>query len=94
MAVIVKYIVVRNGVEKMTFTSKKEADAYDRMLDIADDLFELIETAKLDIKEETLEELSLFLSQNKDRVINLLKGAKPAEKASAPPKKEKEKKEK
>lgn len=94
MAVIVKYIVVRNGVEKMTFTSKKEADAYDRMLDIADDLFELIGTAGLDIKEETLEELSLFLSQNKDRVINLLKGAKPGEKAPAPPKKDKEKKEK
>jgi len=36
MAVIVKYIVVRNGEEKMTFATKKEADAYDKMLDIAD----------------------------------------------------------
>ena len=84
MAVIVKYIVVRNGVEKMTFTSKKEADAYDKMLDIADDLFEYIETAGLDIKEEPLEELSLFLSQNKDRVINILKGVKTKEKAPSP----------
>ena len=84
MAVIVKYIVVRNGVEKMTFTSKKEADAYDKMLDIADDLFEYIETAGLDIKEEALEDLSLFLSQNKDRVINILKGIKPKEKAPSP----------
>lgn len=76
MAVVVKYIVVRNGVEKMTFTSKKEADAYDKMLDIADELYEYIETAGLDIKEERLEELSLFLSQNKDQVMGILKGAK------------------
>lgn len=84
MAVIVKYIVVRNGVEKMTFTTKKEADAYDKMLDVADDLFDYIETAGLGIKEDTLEELALFLSQNKDRVINILKGAKPKEKAPSP----------
>lgn len=77
MAVVVKYIVVRNGVEKMTFTSKKEADAYDKMLDIADELYGYIETAGLDIKEELLEELSLFLSQNKDHVMTILKGAKP-----------------
>ena len=88
MAVIVKYIVVRNGVEKMTFTSKKEADAYDKMLDIADDLFDFIESASLSIKEETLEDLSLFLAQNKDRVINLLKGTKPKAPSPAPAKKE------
>ncbi len=43
MAVIVKYVVERNG-EKMTFTSKAkaEADAYDKMLDMADELFELL----------------------------------------------------
>ncbi len=42
MAVIVKYVVERNGEEKMTFTSKAEADAYDKMLDMADELFELL----------------------------------------------------
>jgi len=47
MAVIVKYIVVRNGEEKMTFSTKKEADAYDKMLDIADNLFEFLETFKI-----------------------------------------------
>ena len=36
MAVIVKYVVERNGEEKMTFTSKSEADAYDKMLDMAE----------------------------------------------------------
>ena len=38
MAVIVKYVVERNGAEKMTFTSKAQADAYDKMLDTADEL--------------------------------------------------------
>ena len=29
MAVEVKYVVIREGEEKMSFTSTKEADAYD-----------------------------------------------------------------
>ncbi len=36
MAVEIKYVVVRKGEEKMTFASKKEADAYDKMLDMAE----------------------------------------------------------
>ena len=77
MAVIVKYIVVRNGVEKMTFTTKKEADAYDKMLDIADNLYELIASAGLDIDEGKIEDLSLFLAENKEKAGLLLRGMKP-----------------
>ncbi|MDM8516258.1 YebG family protein [Desulfobacterales bacterium HSG16] len=80
MAVIIKYIVVRNGVEKMTFTTKKEADAYDKMLDIADNLYEFLETADIDMDEQQLEDLSLFLAQNKDSLIPIMKGIKPKEK--------------
>jgi uncharacterized protein len=40
MSVEIQYVVVRDGVEKMTFASKKEADAYDKMLDLADNLGE------------------------------------------------------
>jgi dsDNA-binding SOS-regulon protein len=29
MAVEIKYVVIREGEEKMSFASKKEADAYD-----------------------------------------------------------------
>ncbi|MFV0576175.1 MAG: YebG family protein [Vibrio sp.] len=81
MAVIVKYVVERNGEEKMTFTSKAEADAYDKMLDMADELFTLLETSKLIENDEQKEELSMFLAQNKDEVLYAL-GAKrrPAEK--------------
>jgi len=75
MAVIVKYVVERNGEEKMTFTSKAEADAYDKMLDMADELFELISKSKLVEDESKQEELSLFLAQNKEEVLYAL-GAK------------------
>ncbi len=33
MAVEIKYVVIREGEEKMSFASKKEADAYDKMLE-------------------------------------------------------------
>lgn len=75
MAVIVKYVVERNGEEKMTFTSKAEADAYDKMLDMADELFTLLETSKLIEDDAQKEELSMFLAQNKEEVLYAL-GAK------------------
>jgi len=75
MAVIVKYVVERNGEEKMTFTSKAEADAYDKMLDMADELFELIGKSELIEDEVKTEELAMFLAQNKDDVLVAL-GAK------------------
>ena len=75
MAVIVKYVIERNGVEKMTFTAKHEADAYDKMLDVADELFVLLEQSQL-VKEETQREsLALFLAQHKDELLQAL-GAK------------------
>jgi dsDNA-binding SOS-regulon protein len=75
MAVIVKYVVERNGEEKMTFTSKAEADAYDKMLDMADELFSLLSESKLIEDEEKQEELSLYLAQRKEEVLYAL-GAK------------------
>ena len=77
MAVIVQYIVERNGVQKMTFTDKKEADQYDKMLDIAESLYEYIDAANLPLSEESLEPLSLFLAENSIEIGNLLKGSKP-----------------
>ena len=77
MAVIVKYIVVRNGEEKMTFATKKEADAYDKMLDIADNVFDFLETAKLKLSETQLEELSLFIAGKRDTLMPILRGIKP-----------------
>ncbi|AXN32562.1 MULTISPECIES: YebG family protein [Vibrio] len=75
MAVIVKYVVERNGEEKMTFTSKAEADAYDKMLDMADELFELLGKSELLEDEGKQEDLAMFLAQNKEEVLFAL-GAK------------------
>ncbi len=55
MPVIVQYIVVRDGDEKMTFATKKEADAYDKMLDIADNLFDFLENSNI-VLDETRKE--------------------------------------
>ncbi|GIU04405.1 YebG family protein [Shewanella morhuae] len=74
MAVITQFVVVREGVEKMTFTSKKEADAYDKMLDIADNLIPFIQQADLDIDESVSEKLAFYFANNKDELTNLLKG--------------------
>jgi dsDNA-binding SOS-regulon protein len=74
VAIIVKYIVERKGVEKMTFTSKKEADAYDKMLDSADQLAEFIGASTVTLDDQQLEELGLYLASNKEAVMSLFKG--------------------
>ena len=75
MAVIVKYVIERNGVEKMTFAAKSEADAYDKMLDMADELFVVLGQSQLLADESQQELLALFLAQNKDDILQAL-GAK------------------
>ncbi len=77
MAVITQFIVVRDGVEKMTFASKKEADAYDKQLDIADNLMEFIEKAGVELDGAVAEELSLLLAKEAATVGQILKGGKP-----------------
>lgn len=81
MAVIIKYVVERHGVEKMTFSSKAEADAYDKMLDTAEALQALLLTSQLLTDEAQMESLALFLAQNKDSVLHAL-GAKKSVKAT------------
>lgn len=83
MAVVTQFVVVREGVEKMTFTSKKEADAYDKMLDISDNLTPFIIESDLGIDETTCEKLSFYLAQNKDQLLNLLKGVAPQKAVAA-----------
>jgi len=74
MAVIVQYIVVRNGVQKMTFVEKKKADAYDKMLDIAEKLFEFIDAADFNIENSVIEEISLYISENRKEIQSILRG--------------------
>lgn len=72
MAVIIKYVVERHGVEKMTFSSKAEADAYDKMLDTADALQDLLTASALLKDEQQTEDLALYLAQHKDALLQAL----------------------
>jgi hypothetical protein len=49
MAVEIKYVVIREGEEKMSFASKKEADAYDKMLDLAEVLNDWLVASPLEM---------------------------------------------
>ncbi len=91
MAVIVKYIVVRNGEEKMTFATKKEADAYDKMLDIADELYDFLDKSKIKLDEDLMEDLSLLMAENRDELIPILRATKKKKKAKKPDKKSEKK---
>ncbi|QCR36362.1 YebG family protein [Nissabacter sp. SGAir0207] len=74
MTVEVKYVVVRQGEEKMTFATKKEADAYDKMLDLADTLSEWLAHSALEMEEGERESLSFFLAEHKDPLTQILRG--------------------
>lgn len=91
MAVITKYVVVRNGVElDKEFLVKKEAEAYDKMLDAAENLAAFIKDGDLEIalEERVVDALSVFLAKNGPEVVRILKGIKPM---AAPAKKPLEK---
>ncbi|MFC3032382.1 YebG family protein [Pseudoalteromonas fenneropenaei] len=82
MAVVIKYVVERNGVERMTFTSKKEADAYDKMLDIAEALEVMLGKVDVPLSEQQIESLALEMAKQKDDFAAVLKGTAPVEKKS------------
>ncbi len=74
MAVITQYVVQHKGVDKLVTTDKKEADQYDKMLDVADNLATYIQAKGIELSEDLAEELSILLAKNKDSIAKLLKG--------------------
>lgn len=83
MSVEIRYHVIRNGKEVAMYTTKKEADEHDKMLDIAEHLADFIDQAEaFKVEESALEELTLYLARNRMAAIQILKGTKP--KAPAP----------
>ena len=56
--------------------SKREADAYDKILEAAAGLAELIEAGAIEIGEYDLEELTIFLARNAESVRKILKPLK------------------
>ncbi|MBU0992001.1 MAG: YebG family protein [Proteobacteria bacterium] len=80
MAVIVKYVVVRDNVElEQTFTNKKEAEAYDNLLDAAQGLGALMKQGDLqiDVDPKTIDDISIYLAKNAMAVLQILKSVKP-----------------
>jgi uncharacterized protein len=76
MAVIVKYVVVADGKPDMIFSTRKEAEAHDKMLDIAERLYTLLHAADLNLAEDTLEALTLFMAQHREHIGTILKGGR------------------
>jgi len=61
----------------MAAISKQEADAWDRVLDAAADLTDLIGSSRIEIDEYDLEELTIFLARHGPVVRGILKNLKP-----------------
>jgi hypothetical protein len=81
MPVVIQYVVERDGEAKMTFASKQQADAYDKMLDLAEMMQDIIGRSDL-LGESQTEALSLYLAQQKDELLLALQGkAKTVKKA-------------
>ena len=76
MTVEVKYVVIREGEEKMSFTSKKDADAYDKMLDMADVLGDWLGNAPVELDDTAREGMALWLAEQKDTLSTILKSGK------------------
>jgi uncharacterized protein len=76
MAVIVKYVVIADGKDEMIFSTRKEAEAHDKMLDIAERLYTYLQKADLAITEDTLEALTIFMAQHRVDVGTILKGGR------------------
>lgn len=74
MAVITQYVVQHKGVDKLVTMNKKEADQYDKMLEVADNLTVYIQAKGIELDEKLAEELSILLAKNKDSVSKLFKG--------------------
>jgi dsDNA-binding SOS-regulon protein len=77
MAVESRFVVIRNGVEAKTFMDKKSADEYDRMLDMADNLSQMLSQSSVELTDSASEELSIYLAQNREELLVALLAKKP-----------------
>ncbi|MCS6751718.1 YebG family protein, partial [Proteus mirabilis] len=66
----------REGEEKMSFASKKEADAYDKMLDLAEVLNDWLVECPLTLDEEQRDSMAMWLAERKDTLNHILRSGK------------------
>lgn len=84
MPVIIQYVVERGGKTKMTFTSKAEADAYDKLLNTAERLDEFLAQSDLVNNPLEREALAMYLAENRDELLVSLGSKKVSTKRSKP----------
>ena len=72
MAVVTLFMSDRDT--SRTFTSKKEADDYDKMLELAEAVSHFMENNIEGLSEQQVEEIGLVFARNKDRMSLALKG--------------------
>jgi dsDNA-binding SOS-regulon protein len=86
----IEYIVKdKHGTERLRTADKKAADAYDKALEIADRLAQLLREDQVlpVLPDPDLEELTIYLARNARNVERVLKGKEPE---STPPSGERE----
>lgn len=71
MAVVAMWKCDRDG---SMFSDKKDADAHDKMLELAEAFSELLTQHSSSIKEQDAEQLGLLLSKNKELIMAACKG--------------------
>ncbi|MEA1052911.1 YebG family protein [Lamprobacter modestohalophilus] len=73
----IEYIVKdKHGMERLRTADKKAADAYDKALEIADRLAQLLRDDQVlpDLPDADIEELTIYLARNARNVERVLKG--------------------
>ncbi len=71
MAVVAKWMCDRDN---SMFDNKKDADAYDKMLELAEGFAALLQEHIPSVDEAQAEEFGIFLSKNKEAVMQACKG--------------------
>jgi dsDNA-binding SOS-regulon protein len=72
MAVVTLFMSDRDT--SRTFTSKKEADDYDKMLELAEAVSHFMEQNIEGLSEQHVEEIGLVFARNKDLLAQAIKG--------------------
>jgi uncharacterized protein len=72
MAVVTLFMSDRD--QSKTFTDKKEADNYDKMLELAESVSAWFELEIDGLNESQIEQIGLLIARNKDNLLKAFKG--------------------
>ncbi|CDZ77249.1 DNA damage-inducible protein YebG [Legionella massiliensis] len=76
MTVETRFVVIRNGQEVETFVDRKEADNYDKMLDMAEFIADLLEKSPVELTEQQRESLGIYLAKRREELLAVLQPKK------------------